>query len=213
MVAPTLRDFVTDAWVKASWEEFLAIADDPKYETSRFYYHRGYMRIEMSPVGFRHGRKNSIISKVVSLFATLKNIRIVEATNSSFRKVGVDEFQPDLAFYIGLDLKVPAETDSPVDLNEYDSPTLVVEIASTSLNDDLGEKRLLYERLNVREYWVVDVKAGNVIALEIADARSGQIQESRVLPGLEIVVVEEALERSETQDDGEINRWLIQKFS
>jgi hypothetical protein len=51
------------------------------------------------------------------------------------------------------------------------------------------------------------------IAFSIADGRSGEIQESQVLPGLSIALVEEALQRSQTQDDEEINRWLLQSFS
>jgi hypothetical protein len=51
------------------------------------------------------------------------------------------------------------------------------------------------------------------IAFSIADGRSGEIQESQVLPRLSIALVEEALQRSQTQDDGEINRWLLQSFS
>ena len=213
MVAPTLRDFVTDAWVKASWEEFLAIADDPKYETSRFYYDQGYIRIEMAPIGSSHSQDNGIIYNLISLYATLKKIRIKGFVNCSFRKTGLQECQPDSAFYIGAEIRFPPRTNSPIDLNEFEAPTLVVENAATSVNDDLGRKRLLYERLGVKEYWVIDANTCDVIAFEIADARSGQIQESRILPGLEISVVEEALERSPTQDDGEINRWLIQKFS
>jgi Uma2 family endonuclease len=100
-----------------------------------------------------------------------------------------------------------------VDLDEYDLPTLVVEIAASSVNEDLGRKRLLYERVGIQEYWVVDVKARQITAFSIADGRSGEIQESRVLPGLAVALVEEALQRSQTQDDGEINRWLLQSFS
>jgi hypothetical protein len=51
------------------------------------------------------------------------------------------------------------------------------------------------------------------IAFSIADGRSGEIQASQVLPGLTIALVEEALQCSQTQDDGEINRWLLQSFS
>lgn len=36
---------------------------------------------------------------------------------------------------------------------------------------------------------------------------------SEVLPGLEIGVVEEALNRIQDEEDGAINRWLIEKFS
>lgn len=209
----TPQSLITDTWVQASWEEFIVLADNLEYEKGKFYYDQGLMRLEMSPVGPIHGRDNSIVARVVSLFATLKNIRIVEYTNISYRKTGVRECQPDSSFYIGSGFKLPPRTNSPVNLNDYDPPTLVIEVASTTLNDDLGRKRLLYERLGVQEYWVVDVNAGEVIAFEVAEGRSGQIHESKVLPRLQIVVVEEALKRSQTEDDGEINRWLLKKFS
>lgn len=45
-----IQNFVADSWMKATWEEFMAIADNPEYEKAKFYYDRGYMRIEMSPV-------------------------------------------------------------------------------------------------------------------------------------------------------------------
>jgi len=211
--SPTLQNFVIDTWVKASWEEFMALADNPAYEKGKFYYHQGYMRIEMAAVGPRHGRQNSIISKVISLFATVKNIPIIEFTNTSFRKAGLDEFQPDLAFYIGSGLRVPPETNSPVDLNKYDPPTLVVEVGASSISDDLGRKRLLYERAGVREYWVNDANAWDAIAFSIAQKRSGEIQESLVLSGLTLALVKEALQRSQTEDDGAITRWLLQTFS
>ena len=209
----SLQNLATDTWVKASWEEFIALVNDSNYANSRFYYHQGYLRIEMSPIGPRHGRQNSIISNVVTLFATLKNIRIVEFTNTSFRKAGLDEFQPDLAFYLGSGLKVPPESNSPVDWNEYDPPTLVVEIGASSLSDDLGWKRLIYERAGVGEYWVNNANARGAIAFAISEGRSGEVQKSQVLPGLDIALVEEALQRSQTEDDGEINRWLIQVFN
>jgi hypothetical protein len=60
---------------------------------------------------------------------------------------------------------------------------------------------------------VNDANARRAIAFAIAEGRSGEIQESQVLPGLAIAIVEEALQRSQTQDDGEINRWLLQSFS
>lgn len=167
-----LQNVVTDTWMKASWEDFLALADDSTYADGRFYYHPGYLRIEMSAIGPLHGRQNSIVSKVVSLFATLNHIRIVDA-NTSFRKARIGEFQPDLSFYIGSEFREPPQTNSPIDLNEFEPfgfavpyggasaeggfpsagnwrwkpsfravspPTLVVEIASTSLSDDLGRK-------------------------------------------------------------------------
>lgn len=210
---PEPQNLVTDDWMKASWDEFLTLADNPAYEKARFYYDDGCMRIEMAAVGPIHGRDNSVVARVVSLFATVRNIRIVEYANTSFRKAGVRECQPDISFYIGADCRLPPRTNSPVDVNQYDPPTLVIEIASTTLNDDLGRKRLLYERLGVKEYWVVNGNTGEAIAFEVFDGGSRQIQASKVLPELQIATLEEALKRSQTEDDGTINRWLLQTFS
>lgn len=204
----------TDIWVNATWEEFLAFADDSTWEKGKFYYYEQYMRVEMSPVGPLHGRQNSIIPYVIILFATFRNIRVVQFTNTSFRKAGIREFQPDLAYYIGADLRVPPDdSNSVVDLNIYDPPSLVVEIGASSFNDDLGGKRLLYESAGIREYWVDRANTREIFAFAINGKSSGRIENSLVLPGLEIALVEEALNRSLTQDDGEINRWLIQTFS
>lgn len=39
------------------------------------------------------------------------------------------------------------------------------------------------------------------------------IRESLVLPGLKIDIVEQALQKSQTEDDGAISRWLLAIFS
>jgi Uma2 family endonuclease len=210
---PIPQNLVTDTWVEASWEEYTLLAGSPACETGRCYYDEGWMRIEMSALGPLHGRENSIVSTLVVLFTTLKNIRSAELTNTTFRKEGVRDCQPDIAFYLGSAFRLPSLDNSPVNVDEFGAPQLAIEIASTTLSDDLGRKRLLYERLGVQEYWVVDVSVAEVFAFEVADGGSKQIKESKVLPGLEIALIEETLKRSQIQDDGEINRWLLQVFS
>jgi Uma2 family endonuclease len=209
---PTSQNLITDAWVAATWEDFLAITDRPEWENARCYYDAGWMRVETMPIGFAHARDNSLLAAVVSLYGTLKNLPFLSITNGSFQKAGERECQPDLAFYVGLELPAIPRSNTPVDVDCYGAPTLAIEIASTSLSDDLGQKRLLYERLGVQEYWVVNVEAAMVIAFAIANGGSHQIQHSVVLADLAISVVEEALRRSQTDDDGAVNRWLLQQF-
>ncbi|MEA5577573.1 Uma2 family endonuclease [Anabaena sp. UHCC 0451] len=205
-------DLMTDTWVKISWDEFLKVADSSDYQQGRFYYYQNYMRVEMSPVGSIHGSNNNVVSNVINLFATLKNIKIKGWVNTSFRRTNESECQPDLAFYIGDAVKFPPLNNSPVNINELAAPTLVVEIAASSVNDDLGFKRLLYERLGVKEYWVMDANNNDIIAFEIIDGGSRRIEESKVLPGLQIETVKAAIQRSQNQDDGEVNRWLLEIF-
>lgn len=146
---PTIDTIPTDTWIEATWEEFLTFADDPTLESSRFYYDQGYMRIEMAALGFAHGRDNSIVSTVIVLYAAIKSIPILELTNTTFRKARIRGAQPDIAFYIGKNLRIPPRNNSPVNLNESNPPTLVVEIAASSLEDDTERKQKLYQRLGV----------------------------------------------------------------
>ena len=173
----------------------------------------GWMRIETMPIGSAHSQGNSLLAAVVSLYGTLKDIKFVSFTNGSFRKNDERECQPDLAYYIGPELQRPPQNNQPVDVDVYGPPTLAIEISATTLSDDLGQKRLLYERLGVEEYWVVNVEDAAVVAFAIADGGSRQIEVSAVLPELFIPVIEEALNRSQTDDDGAVNRWLLQQFS
>jgi Uma2 family endonuclease len=213
MVIANLPNIVTDTWVNVSWDEFMEFVDHLDYQQGRFYYYENYMRVEMSPVGSIHGNNNNVVANVVNLYATLKNIKIKGWVNTSFRRTSESECQPDLAFYIGDNVKFPPLNNSPVNINELAAPTLVVEISAASINDDLGFKRLLYERLGVKEYWVMNANNDDIIAFEISDGGSRRIEESKVLPGLQIATVKEAIHRSLTQDDGEVNRWLLGIFS
>jgi len=203
----------TDEWVRINWEDFLDLSSQAEDERSKFYFDQGWMRVEMSPIGSSHSQDNPVISRVVSLYATTKKLRIKEIGNGSFRKPGLQECQPDIAFYVGSEFKFPARNNAPINVEEFGVPALVIEISATSLADDLGRKRLLYERLGVQEYWVVNVNEGTVVAFEMKDGWSHQIHDSQVLPGLAIATLEEALQRSQTEDDGAINRWLLETFS
>ncbi|MBT9316334.1 Uma2 family endonuclease [Leptothoe spongobia TAU-MAC 1115] len=211
--APTPSTLVLDTWVKGTWADFLGLIDHPNTEKARFYYDIGWMRIETMPIGSAHSQSNSLLAAVVSLYGTLKDIKFVSFTNGSFRKQGEQECQPDLAYYIGPELQRPTQNNQPIDIDSFGPPTLAIEISATTLSDDLGQKRLLYERLGVAEYWVVNVEDGTVFAFEVANGGSRQIQVSSVLPGLAIAVIKEALNRSQTDDDGAVNRWLLKQFS
>ena len=51
------------------------------------------------------------------------------------------------------------------------------------------------------------------IEMPMEDERSGQIRTSGVLPGLEMDLIEEALRRSQTENDGAITQWLMKTFA
>ena len=211
---PTSQNLVTDDWVQGTWDKFLELCDRPDLEKAKFYYDDGWMRIEIMPTGSGHSQDNTLLSQVVSLFGMFKAVRIKGFRGGSFRRAGLRECQPDLAFYIADEIPdpFPPKTTEPIDVEKFGAPTLAIEISASTLNDDLGKKRLLYERFGVREYWVVDVQSAIVTAFAVADGGSRQIQVSQVLPGLSMGTIEEALQRSQIEDDTEVNRWLMHQF-
>jgi Uma2 family endonuclease len=89
---PILQTIALETWVPAAWEDFLTFADDPTLAGGRFYYDRGEMRIEMSPVGSAQGHDTAIVFTVVNLYAMMRSIPIKGFTNTTFRKVGLREF-------------------------------------------------------------------------------------------------------------------------
>lgn len=99
--------------------------------------------------------------------------------------------QPDLFFVARENLRIVTEK------NIQGAPDLIVEILSES-NRRLDElvKRSLYERIGVREYWIVDPELDRIKVLRARDGRfervaelsldRGDSLESDLIPGLRI---------------------------
>ena len=166
----------------------------------------------MPPVGNDHASDHSIVNHAVHLFAGIKGIDLNGKDNCTYRKTGFQEAQPDASFYIGENAEVVPWGTSIIDLDLYPAPELVIEVAKTSLSDDKGEKRLLYEDLGVAEYWIVDVNNTRLIAFAMEKGGSRRITQSQVLPGLTISLLEEAFRRTRQMNHGRVSTWLLAQF-
>jgi Uma2 family endonuclease len=202
----------TDTWVNATWDEYLQAIGNPIYEKAKGYYHNGRMRLEMPPFGNPHSRDQALVIVASALFASTRNIDFDGYDNCTYRKTGYQEAQPDVSFYVGANAEIVSWDATIIDLDTYPPPDLVIEVAYSSLADDKGEKRLLYESLGVREYWIIDVQNVQIIAFEIENRGSRRIDQSQVLPGLSIAVLEEAFRRSRQMNHGKVSAWLLSQF-
>ena len=202
----------TDTWVKATWDEYIRVIEDRIYEKAKCYYYNGKLRIEMPPIGSDHSRDHSIVIYAVHLFAGIKGMDLDGHDNCSYRKTGCNEAQPDASFYIGKNADVIPWGTTVIDLDNYPPPTLAIEVANTSLSDDKGEKRLLYEELGVAEYWIIDVRNVRVIAFAVENGGSRRITQSQVLPGLAISRLEEAFQRTRQMNHGKVSAWLLSQL-
>lgn len=210
LVKPPLK---SNTWVVAPWDEYLQAIEDPAFNQAKGYYYQGQMRLEMLPVGSDHASGHALILFAVSLYATLKRIPVTAQDNCSYRKTGMQECQPDISYYVGEKAQAIPRGNNIVDLDKFPAPDVVIEIAKTSLLDDQGTKRLLYEDLNVGEYWIVDVGKSEVTAFAIANQGSYRIRESQLIQGLQMATLEEALKQAQVTDQTRVGTWLMQQFS
>lgn len=202
----------TDIWTVATWDEYIQTIENPAYEQAKGFYHNGRMLIDMSPTGFSHSCDHTIILLAVSLFCILKGIPLNGQIGCSFRRLGLQECQPDCSYYVGDNASLIPKSTKIVDLNTYPAPDLVIEISDSTLSSDLGNKRLLYEELAVKEYWVVDVQKAQIQAFAIVGSGSKAIAQSTLFPGLSISLLAEALQRTRVADQATVGSWLLQQF-
>lgn len=212
MTLQPLTQIDSDKWVNATWDEYLEVENNADYEKAKVYYYQGEIKIEMSPLGNDHASDHSIISYAINLYGAIKSIAFNCKDNCTYRKKGYQSAQPDLSYYIGDNVSVIPYGTGIVDLDIYPSPNLVIEIANTSLADDLGVKRLLYENFGCEEYWIVDVKTQKIIAFAMADGGSKKITQSQILSNLEMSVLEEALQKTRQENHSQVGAWLLKKF-
>lgn len=201
-----------DTWLPATWDEYIQEIENPAREKAKGYYYNGKMRIETPPIGNDHSRDHTIIIVAVSIYAAIKNIPINGNDNCTYRKTGFKEAQPDVSYYIGENADVIPWGTSIINLDNYPAPNLVIEVANTTLADDKGEKRLLYEELGVAEYWIIDVRNVQVIAFAVENNGSRKITQSIVLPGLAISLLEEAFRRTRQINQSQVVAWLLSQF-
>ncbi|WP_017651099.1 Uma2 family endonuclease [Fortiea contorta] len=202
----------TDTWIAATWDEYIQVIENSAYEKAKGYYKNNKMRIEMPPIGNDHASDHTIVILAASNYAAIKGIAMNGKDNCTYRKTGFNDAQPDVSYYIGENADVIPWGTSIINLDTYSSPNLVIEVASTSLADDKGEKRLLYEELGVDEYWIIDVQNVQVIAFAMENGGSRRITQSQVLPGLAISLLEEAFRRTRQMNQSQVVAWLLAQF-
>jgi Uma2 family endonuclease len=208
----TLIKVPLNQWVSASWDEYIQIIEKPEYAKAKSYYYKGELKIEMSPLGNPHSKDHAIINLAITLFALLNNTPLNAHDNCTYRKKGYQEIQPDLSFYIGENVNAIPWDVTIINLDEYPLPDLIIEVSYATLADDIGKKRLLYEDLGVKEYWIIDVENTQIIAFAIENNGSRRLTQSQVLPGLNINILIEALQRTRITNHSEVGNWLLQQF-
>lgn len=172
------------------WLESVPAADVNRYELISG-------RIVMSPPAkFRHGFVEGSLHRLVGSFVEANELGITLGSSAGFDLPTGDTLEPDFSF---ISKERWASGPRPQEDDEGFTrivPDLAVEIVSpSSVRRDRIEKRIIYARCGVREYWLVDPARREVTLFARLGDRfdeprvlvSGEIP-SRVLPALRLLV-------------------------
>jgi Uma2 family endonuclease len=153
-------------------------------------------RVVMTPpAGYPHGFIEGKLAGILEPFIRDRQLGVCLGSSQGFELPSGDTVAPDHSFVSADRWRgMPAPQEG-----EFlkVAPDLVVEILSPSTaSHDRGEKRAIYERSGVREYWLVDSRAREIVVLTSRAGRfdtgqvygEGAILRSEVLSGLEIDV-------------------------
>lgn len=109
---------------------------------------------KMSPIGPDHVEIVQRLNRWSHFSPAIAQVRI--SVQDPIDLVELDSVpQPDIAWLLPRDYR--ANRPTPRDV------LLIIEVAVTTLLDDLGEKCLLYAEAGIDEYWVVDVARQRIV--------------------------------------------------
>lgn len=143
-------------------EEFARFLENNDDERNRYELLNG--RIVMTPPPtFGHSDDQASIVTLLRTFVAAKALGRAVVEVDVLLPSG-DWVRPDVAF-------VNDETAATLDRDAFPArfvPDLVVEIVSPgTASRDRGEKRVIYARNKVREYWIVDERAGRITRFDL----------------------------------------------
>ena len=159
----------TETFTQDEFEEWLS--ELPKEDTNRYELLNGSI-VMTPPAGWPHGNTGARI--VSPLFNCASQYQLGEVFDSStgYRLPSGDTLEPDVSFISTARLQAGPAPRRGKFLEI--APNLVVEILSTpTALRDRTEKKAIYERNGVDEYWLVDTDRREVTMFRLVNGRYG----------------------------------------
>jgi Uma2 family endonuclease len=197
------------SWLAATWPEYLDRLENPISDQEQVFFHLDTMWVDMGNEGINHARFNKLLTMVLfAWFSRQPQTKFDLLGGCTMEKPQSQGAAPDEVLYIGTDSPTwqPGEPRR-INLDRWRVPDLVAEISDTTLSIDLDEKKQLYLALGVPEYWVISVRARQVLAFRLVDGLYRECQVSVALAGLPIELLDQTLAQM-NNDNGNAAQWF-----
>ena len=199
----------------ATWADYVAVRDNPELDCTNISFYDGWLFVDMGLEGPAHSSFSDLMTAIFFVWSFTNPDVILQSYGRCILELpDTHACGPDLVLYKGENIpRWKAGEPRRIVFNHDRVPDLVGEISDTSLSIDLDEQKRLYASLGIAEYWVIDVKGKQIFAFELTEDRIYKtIAISQVLTGLPIALIEQTLERLETETNTAAANWLMQQL-
>ncbi len=128
-------------------------------------------RVVMNPpAGYPHGEIGSALNELLRRFAVSRRLGRVFDSSQGFELPSGDVVEPDHSFVSSERWEAMGPPEEGAFLRVV--PDLIVEVLSArTASSDRGEKKAIYERNGVREYWLFDWRARELTVFRLDEGR------------------------------------------
>jgi Uma2 family endonuclease len=184
----------TETFTQDEFEAWLA--ELPSWDSNHYELINGSV-VMTPPAGWPHGNTEARIVRVLGNCAAQHHLGEVFGSSTGYRLPSGDTLEPDVSFISSIRLQAGPAPQRGKFLAIV--PNLVVEILSApTAVRDRTEKKEIYERNRVEEYWLVDTDKQAITVFRLSAGRysspltfaSGDVITSVVLSQLSLLVSE-----------------------
>ena len=199
----------------ATWADYVAIRDSSELDCTKLSFFDGWLFVDMGIEGPAHSSFSDLMTMIFGFWVLVNPDVVLQSYGRCILELSdTHACGPDLVLYKGDNIpKWKLGEPRRIMFNHDRVPDLVGEISDTSLSIDLDEQKRLYASLGIAEYWVIDVKGKQIFAFELTEDKIYKtIEVSQVLTGLPIALIEQTLDRLETETNTAAASWLMRQL-
>lgn len=159
----------TETFTQDEFEAWLA--DLPSWDDNHYELLNGSI-VMSPPAGWPHGNVEARIVRILSNCTVQHHLGEVLGSSAGYRLPSGDTVEPDVSFISSACLQAGPAPQRGKFLQIV--PNLVVEILSTpTAVRDRTEKKTIYERNGVEEYWIIDTDRRLITVFRLSGGRYG----------------------------------------
>jgi len=216
MITSTARsDVIQSQWQTATWQDYEQLRDNPSIERVQLFYYNHQLLIEnMGWEGILHSEVRELLSTILAVWLMQHpGIKSKILGSCLMEKVGQQAAAPDILVYLGENLPQYQKGESRrINLDQQRSPDLVIEVADTTLDSDLDQKKHLYAALGIPEYWVIDAQGSQVFIFILSNQEYYRSEVSQLISGFTEQLLSEAIDQMKLGSNISAASWFSQQL-